>query len=115
VRAHAAALASRPWIADVGDRLADRAWRLLDHALARPRRVLAIGLLAAIVGLALDTQTEVVSDVQKLVPGDLQALRDVNELQRETGVSGKIDVTVRAGDITRPEVIAWMTSSRAEC
>jgi uncharacterized protein len=30
-------------------------------------------------------------------------------LQKETGVSGEIDVTVRADDITDPEVIAWMT------
>ena len=61
------------------------------------------------VGLALDTQSEVVSDVRELVPRDLQALEDVNALQEETGVSGEIDVTVRADDITDPEVIAWMT------
>ena len=33
-----------------------------------------------------------------------QALEDVNELQEETGVAGEIDVTVRAEDITDPEV-----------
>ena len=88
---------------------ADRSWRALGVALSRPRRVLAIGLAVAVVGLALDTQSEVVSDVRELVPQDLQALRDVNALQDETGVSGEIDVTVRADDITDPKVIAWMT------
>ena len=78
-------------------------------ALERPRRVLAIGLALAVVGLALDTQSEVVSDVRELVPQDLQALKDVNALQEETGVSGEIDVTVRADDITDPAVVAWMT------
>ena len=78
-------------------------------SLAHPRRVLAVGLAVAVVGLALDTQSEVVSDVRELVPRDLQALRDVTELQDETGVAGEIDVTVRAEDITDPEVIAWMT------
>ncbi len=34
---------------------------------------------------------------------------DVNALQKETGVSGEIDVTIRADDITDPAVIAWMT------
>ena len=68
-----------------------------------------MGLAVAVVGWAVDTQTEVVSDVRELVPRDLQALKDVNELQEETGVSGEIDVTVRADDITRPEVLAWMT------
>ena len=57
----------------------------------------------------VDTQSEVVSDVRELVPRDLQALKDVNTLQDETGVAGEIDVTVRADDITGPEVIAWMT------
>jgi len=37
-------------------------------------------------------------------------LRDVNVLQEETGVSGEIDVTVRADDITDPKVISWMSS-----
>ena len=92
-----------------GEWLADRSWRALGVALSRPRRVLAIGLAVAVVGLALDTQSEVASDVRELVPQDLQALRDVNVLQKETGVSGEIDVTVRAEDITDPEVIAWMT------
>ena len=102
-------IADHPRIAGARERVADRAWRSLDYALTRPRRVLAIGLLVAIVGLALDTQSEVVSDVRELVPSDLQALQDVNELQRETGVSGEIDVTVRADDITDPKVIGWMT------
>jgi hydrophobe/amphiphile efflux-3 (HAE3) family protein len=89
--------------------VADRSWRALHASLERPRRVLAIGLAVAIVGWAVDTQSKVDSDVRELIPGDLQALRDVNQLQEETGVSGEIDVTVRADDITKPGVIAWMT------
>jgi uncharacterized protein len=89
--------------------LADRSWRALGLALERPRRVLAVGVAIAVVGLALDTQSEVVSDIRELVPQDLQALRDVNVLQEETGVSGEIDVTVRADDITDPAVVAWMS------
>jgi hypothetical protein len=92
-----------------GEWLADRSWRALGVSLTRPRRVLAIGLALAVLGLALDTQSEVVSDVQQLVPQDLQALKDADLLQRETGVSGEIDVSVRADDITKPAVVAWMT------
>jgi uncharacterized protein len=98
-----------PLVRSAADRLADRSWRALGVALTRPRRVLAVGLVVAVAGLALDTQSEVVSDVRELVPGGLQALRDVNALQAETGVSGEIDVTVRADDITDPRVVAWMT------
>ncbi len=119
---------ARATLADAGERVADsrpgqvvaRGWRRLrlwtvEHgeralatSVARPRRVLAIALALAVVGWAADTQSTVVSDVRELVPGDLQALSDVNQLQEETGVSGEIDVTVRAKDVTDPEVLAWM-------
>ena len=104
-----AALRRHPRVHAAGEWLADRSWRTLGLALSRPRRVLAIGLAVAVVGLALDTQSEVVSDVRELVPQDLQALKDANVLQEETGVSGEIDVTIRADDVTDPKVIAWMT------
>ena len=83
--------------------------RALAHAVHRPRRILAVGFAVAVLGLAVDTQSEVVSDVRELVPQDLQALQDVNTLQKETGVAGEIDVVVRAKDITDPAVVAWMT------
>jgi uncharacterized protein len=94
---------------DVREAMSHRAWRTLDYALERPRVVLAVGLAVAVVGWAVDTQTKVDSDVRNLVPQNLQALKDVRELQDETGVSGEIDVTVRAADITQPEVVGWMT------
>ena len=105
----AAALAAHPRVHGAREWFADRSWRTLGAAISNPRRVLAAGIAVAVVGLALDTQSEVVSDVRELVPRDLQALEDVNALQEETGVSGEIDVTVRADDITDPAVVAWMT------
>jgi uncharacterized protein len=106
-------LAAYTPVARAQEWLAGHAWRALGVALTRPRRVLAVGLAVAVVGLALDTQSEVVSDVRELVPQDLQELRDVNALQEETGVSGEIDVTVRADDITDERVIGWMTRFQA--
>jgi hydrophobe/amphiphile efflux-3 (HAE3) family protein len=100
---------SHPRVEAIREWFADRSWRTLGFSLSRPRRVLAIGIAVAVVGLALDTQTAVTSDIQELVPQDLRALRDVDTLQKETGVSGEIDVTIRADDITDPKVIAWMT------
>src|SRR4051812_18610108 len=82
--------------------------KLLATAVARPRRVLAIGLAIAVVGWIADTQTAVQSDVRQLVPQDLQALRDVNTLEDATGVSGEIDVTVH-GAVTTPAAVKWMT------
>jgi uncharacterized protein len=79
-------------------------------AVERPRRVLAVGLALAVLGWVADTQTKVVSDVTQLVPQNLQALKDVKQLEAATGVSGELDVTVRAKDLTDPSVVKWMTS-----
>jgi uncharacterized protein len=88
-----------------------RAWEVaLDAAVNRPARVLGIAVAVAVIGFIADTQTRVVSDVQKLVPQDSPALRDLDALQDATGVSGEIDVTVEANDLTDPNVIKWMTT-----
>jgi uncharacterized protein len=109
VGARAAAIGRHPRVHAGREWLADRSWQALGASISHPRRVLAVGLAVAVLGLALDTQSEVVSDVRELVPRDLRALEDVNALQEETGVSGEIDVTVRAEDITDPEVTGWMS------
>ncbi len=49
-----------------------------------------------------------ISDIRQLVPGDLPALQDVDELEQATGVSGLTYVTVTAPDLTDPAVISWM-------
>jgi hydrophobe/amphiphile efflux-3 (HAE3) family protein len=83
---------------------------VLRAALARPGRVLAAGLALAAIGWAVDTQTEVRSDLQALVPQDLPAVRDLDTLQRTTGVAGEVDVVVEGRDLADPEVVAWMRS-----
>ncbi len=80
----------------------------LRRAGANPGRVLAIALALAAAGWALDTQTRVESDIQKLVPQDLGALRDLDALQRSTGVGGEIDVLIEGRDLTSPAVLNWM-------
>ena len=80
----------------------------LAKAIARPGRVLVIATTLAAVGWLLDTQTRVESDIQKLVPQDLPALRDLDALQRSTGVGGEVDVIVEGADLTRPAVLNWM-------
>lgn len=75
----------------------------------RPRAVLGAGLAVAACGFVLDTQATVQSDIQELVPQDLAALRDLDRLQRSTGVGGQVDVVVRSDRLTSPEVVQWMT------
>jgi hypothetical protein len=50
----------------------------------------------------------VISDIRQLVPGNLPALEDVDELEEATGISGLTYVTVTAPDLTDRGVITWM-------
>jgi predicted RND superfamily exporter protein len=77
---------------------------------ARPARVLAIAAALAVIGWVADTQIAVQSDVTKLVPSSMPALRNLTTLEKVTGVSGEIDVTVRAHDVATPQVVAWMVT-----
>jgi predicted RND superfamily exporter protein len=40
----------------------------------------------------------------------MPALRDLRTLERVTGVSGEIDVTVRSNDVSKLQTVQWMTS-----
>jgi hydrophobe/amphiphile efflux-3 (HAE3) family protein len=82
-------------------------------ALRRPGRVLIVGLVIAVAGWGLDSRTEVVSDLERLVPQDLAAVQDLQALQRATGVAGEIDVVVEGDDLTDPAVVKWMRDYQA--
>jgi uncharacterized protein len=87
-----------------------RRLRIPTTVLTRPGTVLAIAGVLAVAGWALDTQTAVQSDITKLVPSTMPALKDLNTLERVTGVSGEIDVTVRSHDVSSLQTVRWMTS-----
>jgi hypothetical protein len=82
--------------------------RALGAVLRHPERVLALAGLLAVLGWVADTQTSVQSDVTKLVPKSMPALRDLRTLERVTGVSGEVDVTVRGANVASPATIGWM-------
>jgi hydrophobe/amphiphile efflux-3 (HAE3) family protein len=86
---------------------------VLRGGLQRPRRVLLIGLVIALAGLAVDSQTRVSSDLRELVPQDLRGARDLDALQRATGVAGEVDVVVQGRDLTDPAVVRWMRDYQA--
>jgi predicted RND superfamily exporter protein len=100
----------------------------LVHAVRHPGRVVGIGLALAVLGWALDSQTHVQTNLEKLVPQNTASLRNLETLERLSGVGGEIDLMVsgkrvaqsaagrRAGPlslgqtIATPAVIDWMSS-----
>ena len=59
--------------------------RVIGGLVARPGRVLALAALLAVIGWVADTQTGVQSDVTKLVPTSMPALRNLDTLEKVTG------------------------------
>jgi len=82
--------------------------RPVAAVMRRPGRVLALAAVLAGAGWIADTQTSVQSDVTKLVPTSMPALRNLRTLERVTGVSGEIDVTVRGANVATPATVGWM-------
>lgn len=82
--------------------------RVLAVAQAYPQRVLGVGLALAVVGWGVGTQIETQTDIRALAPQNVDAVQELNELQDATGVSGELDVSVKAPDLTDPATIQWM-------
>jgi uncharacterized protein len=82
--------------------------RSLAISIAAPGRVLVIATVVAIVGWGVGTRIPVISDIRQLVPRDLPALQNVDQLEQATGISGLTYVTVTAPDLSDPAVISWM-------
>ncbi|HEX5983218.1 MAG TPA: MMPL family transporter [Solirubrobacterales bacterium] len=82
--------------------------RLLGIAIKSPAAVLAVGVGLAIMGWAAGTKVETVSDIRELAPQNIAAVEGLNELQETTGVSGELDVLIKAPDLTDPATVEWM-------
>jgi predicted RND superfamily exporter protein len=87
--------------------------RLVAFSHGRPVLVLVVGTVLALAGVVLGSREPVETDLQRLVPDDLPALRDLRTLERASGVSGELQVLVGADAVTAPSVLRWMGEARA--
>jgi hypothetical protein len=90
--------------------LPPRLQRVLAVTQAYPERVLGIGLVLAVIGWGVGTQIETQTNIQTLAPQNVEAVKELNELQDATGVSGELDVSIKAPDLTDPATIQWMAA-----
>jgi uncharacterized protein len=84
--------------------------RLAASVVAQPRRVLGIGTALAVLGWGLGTQIGTATDIRDLAPQSAAAIQDLNRVQDATGVSGQLQVSVEAPDLTDPATIRWMAT-----
>src|SRR3954452_11377564 len=85
----------------------------LRGALARPARFVAVGLVLAAAGWVADSRADVVSDLNRLVPQDLRAVRGLHTLEGTTRLAGEVGVVVEGNDLTQPAVVNWMRDYQA--
>jgi hydrophobe/amphiphile efflux-3 (HAE3) family protein len=85
-----------------------RVGRPLRWVIGNARAVLLAAVLLAVCGWALDSRIAIESELPRLVPQSLTAVRDLDALQKETGTAGEIDVLVEGDDLTDPKVVRWM-------
>lgn len=84
--------------------------RSLSIAYMRPRPVLLVALLLALLGVALSSQITSTTEIQKLLPESQREVANIALLQDTTGIAGEIDLTVTGRDVMAPEVISWLAS-----
>ncbi len=92
-----------------GEKVSAFGTRALAISIESPARVLAVAAALALCGWLVAPRVPLQSDFTKLVPQGLGEVRDLHELQRVTGVSGELDVTVQAPDLTNPSLVRWMS------
>ncbi len=98
----------KPFSASPPGRLVRGGRAAVAAVVRRPGRLLAVAAVLAVGGWIADTQTTVQSDVTKLVPSGMPALRNLRTLEKVTGVSGEIDILVRGGNVATPRTVGWM-------
>lgn len=70
--------------------------------------VITLASVFAIAGLYADEHVGVQTDTKDFVPQDMQALQDLNKLNRVMGGSDQLNVIIRADDIMDPDLLQWM-------
>jgi hydrophobe/amphiphile efflux-3 (HAE3) family protein len=86
---------------------------LVAFAHARPWPVLVAGAALALVGVGLGSTEPVETDIQRLVPADLPAMRDVRALEAASGQSGEVRVLIQGADLATPATLAWIDRAQA--
>jgi predicted RND superfamily exporter protein len=79
-------------------------------AARRPRAVLGLAALVALLGWLLAPQSQTVAGLDRLASGGVREVKDLKALERESRMERGVNVVVTADDVTNPKVIPWMVA-----
>ncbi len=96
---------------DEGSPRLDRVLRWAARtAIAHPVPILLVALTAAGTGLYVDGRIKVETDIERLMPQNNPALRDLRSVRAVIGGTSEVDVLVEGDDLSSPPVLGWMLS-----
>lgn len=75
--------------------------------------VLAVSVLLAIGGFAIDSKLPVQTDIEKLVPSDTPGVEAMNAARAVLGSATSVSILVSADDVTSTPTLTWMTQFQA--
>ncbi|MGX4588398.1 efflux RND transporter permease subunit [Paenibacillus chitinolyticus] len=70
--------------------------------------ILAISIVLSASGFSVEHKIPAESNIMKMIPQDMNALKDTSYLQEVVGSTTYITLLVEANDITEPDVMNWM-------
>ncbi len=83
---------------------------LSDTLIPRPLPVLLAAVLLTLVGWTADAHIGTQSDMEKLAPQNMAALKALQAIRVVNGGTSEVDVMINAPDVTAPAVMTWMKS-----
>ncbi len=81
---------------------------LAPWVIRHPAWIIAIALGISVAGVALDGQIETETDENKYISQDLPIFKDFAALSELSGGSAALNILVKGGNVTDPEVLNWM-------
>ncbi|MFZ2226898.1 MAG: hydrophobe/amphiphile efflux-3 (HAE3) family transporter [Candidatus Nanopelagicaceae bacterium] len=82
--------------------------KISSTAVRRGPFVVAIGLLLAVGGFAMDARLPIQTDVEKLIPANTPGVIALNQARAVLGTTNNVPILVNAKDVTDPHVVTWM-------
>ncbi len=87
----------------------ERIVRALSSSDRKLLPIVVVGILFIFIGLIVDQRIPIQSDPERFVPQDSQVLKDLRQVRETAGSSDELGIMIEADDVTRPDVLAWMS------
>lgn len=87
---------------------------LAKRSISNPIPIIGVAVLAAAVGFSLDHRIPVQTEIERMIPTNIQELIDLNRVRAVVAKATSISFLVEADDVTNPDTLRWMESMQEQ-